>query len=106
MFIVAGLFLTVSIGGFMSLIFTSGMKDGWKKYLVGTILAFAVGFGIAGIIMLECETDKAIWNNGNCSCGYEWELIDIERTRHGSTFYYYGCDNCGKVVELNTNYGK
>ena len=103
MFIVGGLIMSASVGAFISLIFTSGIEKEWKQALVGIPLALAIGFGISGLLTLEHETDKATWNNGNCSCGYEWELIDIERTRHGSTIYYY---DCGKIIELHTNFGK
>lgn len=100
MFIVSGLILTISVGAVMSLIFTSGMKDGWKKVIVSIIIAFIIGFGINGLITIEQESYNNAWNNGQCECGTEWTLVDIERSRYGKKFYYYQCDNCKKVIEI------
>ena len=106
LFIGSGVLMTVLGGWFFGLLVTSGMEDGLKKTIVGIIVSLVFGFGVGGLLTLESVTDHDVWNNGYCSCGYEWELIDIERTRHGSTIYYYGCDDCGKIIESHTNFGK
>ena len=65
MFVVVGLIMSVTVGGFMSLMFTSGMKDGWKKVIVAIIVALAIGFGISGLFALERKGDEMAWNNGH-----------------------------------------
>ena len=63
MFVVVGLLMSITVGGFMSLMFTSGMKDGWKKVVVAIIVALAIGFGISGLFALERKGDEMAWNN-------------------------------------------
>ena len=106
MFVVVGLLMSVTVGGFMSLMFTSGMKDGWKKVVVAIIVALAIGFGISGLFALERKGDEIAWNNGYCECGTKWELVDIEHLKNSGELYYYGCDNCGTVIRTHSNFGK
>ena len=106
MFVVVGLIMSVSVGGFMSLMFTSGMKDGWKKVVVAIIVALAIGFGISGLFALERKGDEMAWNNGHCECGTEWGLVDVEHLKNSGELYYYGCDNCGNVISTHSNFGK
>ena len=106
MFVVVGLIMSVSVGGFMSLMFTSGMKDGWKKAVVAIIVALAIGFGISGLFALERKGDEMAWNNGHCECGTEWGLVDVEHLKNSGELYYYGCDNCGNVIRTHSNFGK
>jgi hypothetical protein len=106
MFIVVGLFMSITVGGFLSMMFTSGMKDGWKKVVVAIIIAFAIGFGVSGLFALERKGDEMAWNNGHCECGTEWELVDVEHLKNSGELYYYGCDNCGAVIRTHSNFGK
>lgn len=106
MFVVVGLIMSISVGGFMSLMFTSGMKDGWKKVVVAIITSLLIGFGISGMFAMERKGDEMVWNNGSCGCGTEWELIDVEHLRNSGELYYYGCDNCGAVIRTHSNFGK
>ena len=80
-------------------------KKTFIKGLVKTVLFVAL---ISGLIycgtILTVNGDKKIWNNGQHeNCG-QWEMFDIERTRHGSMHYYYKCNECGKVVDLSINF--
>ena len=106
MFVVVGLLMSVTVGGFMSLMFTSGMKDGWKKVVVAIIVALAIGFGISGLFALERKGDEMAWNNGTCECGGEWDLIDVEHLKNSGELYYYECEDCGYVIRLHSNFGK
>ena len=106
MFVVGGLLMSVTVGGFMSLMFTSGMKDGWKKVVVAIIVALAIGFGISGLFALERKGDEMAWNNGTCECGGEWDLIDVEHLKNSGELYYYECEDCGYVIRLHSNFGK
>lgn len=106
MFIVAGLITSVSVGAFMSLMFTGGMKDGWKKVVVSIIVSLAIGFGLSGLLTLERKGDEMVWNGGHCECGTEWELIDVEHLKNSGNVYFYNCDNCSNIIKTHSNFGK
>lgn len=94
MMILVGLMCTITLGGFVALITTSEIKNNIAKIIIGTIIAFVVGFGLVGLLMLEYKSDKNNWNNGICSCCNEpLEIFDIEHSRSGSDYYYYKCSN-------------
>ena len=105
LFIVTGLVMTFVVGLFMGAMFTSGMKDGWKRAVVTIILALGIGFAIGGLLTLEHVGDQQTWNNGYCACGGEWELIDVEKSRSSSsTIYYYTCEECDHLIQTHTNF--
>lgn len=101
MFIITGIAMTLIVGVFMALMFTSEMKDGWKRNVVTIIIALAIGFGIGGLLTAEHEADKKAWNNGYCEeCGGEWHLADVVKGRNnGSTRYYWECVDCYNVID-------
>lgn len=105
-FVIVGVLMTITAGVFFSLMFTSGMKSGLKKNIVSIILAVAIGLGISGLLCLEHAGDVANWNNGYCECGGEWKLIDVEHLRNSGELYYHGCDTCGYVIKLHSNFTK
>lgn len=104
MFVVVGLIMSISVGSFMSMIFTSGMRDSWKKVVVAIIISLMVGFGISGLFALEQKGDEMAWNGGHCECGTEWNLVNVERLRNSGELYYYNCDNCGNVIRTHSNF--
>ena len=106
MFVVVGLIMSAVIGGVVSLMVTSGMKDGWKKVIVAIIVALTIGFGISGLFELESQSDEIAWNGGHCECGAEWELVNVEHLRNSGELYYYDCNNCGKVIKTHSNFEK
>ena len=53
MFIIGGVILTITLGAFMAMIFTSGMKNGIAKVIIGAVIASAIGFGLIGLVKLE-----------------------------------------------------
>lgn len=101
MFVVVGLIMSILVGTFMSLMFTSEMKNGWKKNVIIIIIALAIGFGISGSLTAEHEADVKAWNNGHCAeCGGEWHLTDVVKGRNnGSTRYYWECVDCYNVID-------
>ena len=106
MFIVMGLTMSIVVGAFMSLIITSGMRDGWKKNIVAIIIALAIGFGISGLLTLEEKGNVMVWNNGHCTeCNGEWHLVDVVKSRtNGGTRYYWECENCYNVIDTTRNF--
>lgn len=43
--------------------------------------------------------DTSCWNDGHCECGGNWVYEQAVGYRY-STYFYYHCDKCGKVIEL------
>ena len=106
MFIIGGIILTITLGVFMSMIFTSGMKNGIAKVIIGTVLAFAIGFGVMGLFGLEYKGDAKRWNNGTCAtCGTAFELFDIEHHNSSGNTYYYKCEN-GHLIKTSNYFEK
>ena len=50
--------------------------------------------------------DAAIWDDGQCACGGEYQLFDVARGKNGGNYYYYTCDTCGKTIETHTQQTK
>lgn len=101
-FIIAGLILTVSVGAFFALIVTRSL-EGRKRVIIAIIIAFAVGFGLLKLLIVENEIDNKTWNNGVCiKCGGKYEFQSSSYRRSTDDKYYYKCKNCGYTIELNT----
>lgn len=92
-----------------------GLLFGWSKSgkffssgtLVGLIPSTALALIVAVAVSLQFTSDNTEWNDGKCpKCSIEWELFDVEKSRHGLTHYYYKCNKCGKTIELSTNFTK
>ena len=84
------------------------LGSGRKRFVKGLIKTITFVSVISGMlyvgIMLSYKSDVKIWNNGQHeNCG-QWEMFDIEKSRHGSTRYYYKCNECGKTIDLSTNF--
>lgn len=48
-------------------------------------------------------TDEADWNNGQCECGGQWELMEIESNPKSVLIeYFYACDNCDTIISTHT----
>lgn len=106
MFVVTGLIMSVSVGGFMSLILTSSMRDGWKKVVVAIIISLAIGFGLSGLFALEEKANVMTWNNGHCTeCNGKWHLVDVVKSgKNGGSRYYWECENCYNVIDTTRNF--
>ena len=100
--IIGGIIFTATLGAFMALMFTSGMKDGIAKVIIGTVIAFAIGFSVIGLIQLEYNGDAKRWNNGTCAtCGTAFDLFDIEHHQNSGNTYYYKCENGHLIKTAN-----
>ena len=94
MFIFGGLFLTVTLGTFFALIFTSNMKNNIVKLIVGLVVAFIIGYGAICLVSLDYKQDEINYNNGICSiCNEKLDLFDVEHHRGSGDDYYYKCKN-------------
>jgi hypothetical protein len=80
------------------------MKEFFKN-LIKLILFFigsiAVLIGIIYLIKtVEHHANETIYNNGVCTnCGGHYEFVSASRYKQ-TTYYYYQCDNCEKIIEL------
>lgn len=102
MFVIGGILFTITLGAFMAMIFTSGMKDGIAKVIVSIIIALIIGFGVTGLLELEYHGDFKKWNNGTCTtCGTTFELFDIEHCENTGNTYYYKCENGHLIKTVN-----
>lgn len=101
-----GLIMTVVVGIFFGLVMTAEMERTWKRKVVCILIALVIGFGLSALFTLECKGDEWTWNNGYCQCNGEWELFDIEYTRHGSDLYHYKCQSCDDVIILHSFFSK
>lgn len=103
-FILVGLVMTITIGVFVALIFTSSMDFSLKKWIAIVLIAFTVGYGVAGLFTLEMKMDEEKWNNGYCECGGEWDLINATYVKRRGNIYYYECVKCNNVIDTETHY--
>ena len=105
-FITMAVLFGVVVGGFFGLMFTVNSK-GWKKVCGLLITMVITGCVISGMFCAERAGDEQAWNNGTCpNCGTEWHFSSADHIRNGGTLYYWTCDNCGRVIELHSQFSK
>ena len=84
-----------------------GLLFGWSKSgkffsletLLGLIPSIILALIVAIVMSLQFTNDNTEWNDGKCpKCSIEWELFDIEKYRH-STTYFYQCPKCKTVID-------
>ena len=105
MFLLLSVVFTVVIGLFLGWMLTSSMH-GWKRVLVTLVIAICVGCGISAMFCAERNSDVKAWNNGFCECGCEWKFSNIEHLRNSGNLYCWYCEDCGRVIELHTEFIK
>ena len=88
-----------------------GLLFGWSKSrkffsletLRGLIPSTVLALIIAVVVSLQFTNDNTEWNDGKCpKCSTEWELFDIEKHSH-STTYYYQCPKCKTIIDTDRN---
>ena len=48
-------------------------------------------------------TDEVDWNDGQCKCGGQWKLTEIESKPDSVlTEYFYTCDTCDTIIRVHT----
>ena len=105
MFLFLTILFTLIIGLFFGYMFTASMK-GWKRVLVTLVIAVCVGCSMSAMFCIERNSDVKAWNNGYCECGCEWTFGNAEHLRNSGDFYYWYCEDCGKVIKLHTQFTK
>ena len=72
------------------------MKTKIKNTLIYILL-------LAAALFIISFTDEVDWNNGQCKCGGQWELMEIESNPTSVlTEYFYTCDNCDTIISTHT----
>lgn len=78
-----------------------------SKFKIWTITVFVwiLSGGLFFVFIYgQSEYENSLWNNGKCSvCQGNWVFTNASHGKY-DVFYYYKCDNCGRVIELTTNY--
>ena len=105
MFISLAIVFTVIVGLMIGGMFTTNM-NGWKRVFTTLVIAICVGCGISAMFCAERKSDVKAWNNGVCKCGSAWEFSNVEHLRNGGNLYYWHCEDCGKIIELHTQFTK
>lgn len=72
------------------------MKEHDIRMIVGIVICIAM---IIIINVFEGVHDDDCWNDGHCTNGHSWVLLDIEKTKSDTYYYYYSCE-CGQVIEM------
>ena len=100
-FVVFGVFMFLTIGGFFGMCVFSLLEGlaTWKKFVIALLVAVLSSFLITNDFYTERKSAETAWNNGYCTCGTEWRLVNVQRYR-GYMIYYYTCDNCGRMIEI------
>ena len=110
-YIVCGVLLTISVGAMFGSLFTLTFFENAHvviKWLIGSIIAVVIGFGIILGVAYNHTQEKKLWNNGYCiECGSPYRFTNADyNNKTSQTTYYYSCDSCGKVIALGSQYDK
>ena len=105
MFLLLSVVFTVVIGLFLGCMLTSSMND-WKRKIVTLAIAVCVGCCFSAMFCIERSNDIYAWNNDSCECGCEWKFSNVEHLKNSGNLYYWYCEDCGKVIELHTEFTK
>lgn len=104
-FILVSAFMSLTVGGFMALCIVNTIAEDGKpvvKWMVGIILAIAIGCGISGLITLQNKGDDEAWNNGYCTeCNEPYRFVNVVYHKSSDDEYYYTCDDCGHTIIIH-----
>lgn len=104
-FILISIFMSLTAGGFIAMCIVNIIAEDSKpivKWIIGIVLAVAIGCGIGGLITLQTKGDDKTWNNGYCTeCNEPYKFVNKVHHRNGGDEYYYTCDNCGHTIVIH-----
>lgn len=94
-FLLTGLFMTATVGGFVSVIILANKKETPRHpYLFCLVIALIIGFLCSAGLTADHVRQESWWNNGKCeNDGTKWRLVSVEKGK-----YYYTCDTCGEII--------
>ncbi len=103
-YVLFGIFMSVTVGLFVAMMVTSSM-EGIKQIITMILISGLIGAGLAFLLSTDHKAEDKTWNNGICTeCSGNMELISVTATKSNNKTYYYKCDNCGNVIELDHLY--
>ena len=104
-FISVSVFMSLIVGGFMAMCIVNTIVENSKpvvKWIIGIILAVAIGCGIGGLFTLQSKGDNEAWNNGYCTeCNEPYKFANKVYHKSGDNEYCYTCDNCGHTIVIH-----
>lgn len=104
-FIAVAVLLGLVVGGFFAMMFCQSFHHWWAKTICAVLTMAVTGVVIAGMFYLEWSGDKDRWNDGYCpNCNVEWVFANADRTRNGSTHYFWSCPECKEVIDLTNKF--
>lgn len=105
-FILTSILMSLTVGSYMAIFIVNIIAENSKpivKWIIGIILAVAIGCGVGGLITLQNKDDDEAWNNGYCTeCNKPYKFTNAVHHRNSDDEYYYTCDNCGHTIILHT----
>ena len=81
-------------------------KEKGKREVNKNVRIFSNNFHSGYWIIFRLYAYFKAWNNGSCECGCEWTFSNVEHLRNSDNLYYWYCEDCGKVIELHTQFTK
>ena len=95
---------SITVGAFLAMLwYANSSMTGKGKGAIAILMAFAIGLGVARLMFWDAENQRKIWNDGICvQCGGSMEFTSASRAR-ADTYYYFQCEDCGKIIELTYN---
>ena len=105
MFIFLAIIFTVTVGLMIGYMLTVNM-NGLKRLAITLAIAICIGCSVSGMFCVERKSDIKTWNNGVCECGSEWKFSNAERLKNSGNLYYWYCEDCGRIIELHTQFTK
>lgn len=104
-FILTSIFMSLIVGSYMAIFIVNIIAENSKsivKWIMGIILAIAIGCGVGGLITLQNKGDDEVWNNGYCTeCDKPYKFSSVIHHRNSDDEYYYTCDNCGHTIVIH-----
>lgn len=105
-FILVSIFMSLTAGGFVAMCIVNIIAEDSKpivKWIIGIILAVAIGCGIGGLFTLQSKDDDEAWNNGYCTeCNEPYRFTNKVHYKNSGDEYYYTCDNCGHTIATHS----
>lgn len=90
-------------GAFFAMMWYVNYQGKKGALALAILMACAIGLTITRIMFWDAENQYKKWNDGICAqCGGQMEFTGASRAR-ADTYYYFQCEDCGKIIELTYN---
>ena len=77
-----------------------------KEILVTILIIIFIVAIFTGLAMIEYKMDCRVWNDGECICGGEMVFKNASTHDRGVDTYFYICEDCYRLIELNSYFSK